>query len=250
MVEAPLEIRVHDEALVVTMRTPGHDEELAAGFLFTEGRIESRTDIESLTCGEDRVDVSLTPKGRERFQQRQTEARLFPASSACGVCGKPSLEDLWQRIPRLEELPLGPEELTRRVLGLPERMKEHQSIFAATGGAHAAGLFDLEGELLALREDIGRHNAVDKIIGAALLEGRIPLHRTILVSSGRAGFEIVQKALVAAVPVVAAVGAASSLAATLAESGGQMLFSFVGLGRANRHLPATDGEPRWGRIET
>jgi FdhD protein len=254
-VEEPLEIRVQGEPVVVTMRTPVDDVELAAGFLFSEGLIGSRSDLSRIECAraDDRdetaegerlrgdggnvLEVELTSAGQRRYAERRREARAFPATSACGVCGKPSLRDLWQRVPRLEPLAAGDEAaLAATVQRLPERMRRAQALFDRTGGIHAAALFDLEGRLIDLREDVGRHNAVDKIVGAALLAERLPLHQTILLASGRAGYEIVQKALTAAIPVVAAVGAASSLALDVAEWGGMRLFSFVGRETASRHV--------------
>jgi len=260
VVEEPLEIRVQGEQVVVTMRTPLDDVELAAGFLFSEGLIEGRSDLARIEHApndapernadadlEPRrrpvgnvLEVELTAEGRRRYAERRREARAFPATSACGVCGKPSLEDLWQRVPRLAPLACEEAALLAVIPRLPERMRRAQALFERTGGIHAAALFDLEGRLLDLREDIGRHNAVDKVIGGALLADRLPLHQTILLSSGRAGYEIVQKALCAAVPVVATVGAASSLALEVAQWGGMRLFSFVGRGTASRHLGAAE----------
>ena len=210
-VEAPLEIRVGGRPLVITMRTPGHDAELAAGFLFGEGVVTRGDQIvsirtepgsgvsrpEELAAGKvgsgDRVLVELReapdPGAVERAQ------RDFRATAACGVCGKESLEDLDQVLPSIVRV----ECATDLLDGLPERMRPHQTLFEATGGIHAAGLFALDGELLSVREDIGRHNAVDKVIGRAVLDGAASLADRILVVSGRAGFELVQKALKAAI---------------------------------------------------
>ena len=158
--------------------------------------------------------------------------RDFTAVAACGVCGKARIQDLFQRLPEIRPL-----ECPRELLeALPERMRREQPLFEATGGLHAAALFDPDGELLALYEDIGRHNAVDKLIGHFLLEDGLPLRDRILVVSARAGFEIVQKAMTAAVPLMVAVGAASSLAVEMAKEGGMALYSFVGPGRGNRHV--------------
>jgi len=264
VVEEPLEIRVQGEPLVVTMRTPVDDVELAAGFLFSEGLIGSRADLGRIEYAPadaaDRdettgggpllgdagnvLEVELTSAGQRRYAERRRDARAFPATSACGVCGKPSLRDLWQRVPRLEPLAGDEAALAATVQRLPERMRGAQALFERTGGIHAAALFDLAGTLIDLREDVGRHNAVDKIVGAALLAERLPLHQTILLTSGRASYEIVQKALTAAIPVVAAVGAASSLALDVAEWGGMRLFSFVGRETASRHVFRTDHRQR------
>jgi FdhD protein len=246
-VEAPLEIRVGSQPLVITMRTPGHDEELAAGFLFGEGVItgggqvdsirhepcSEATSPETLAAGQvgggDRVLVTLHDgadvAGVERAQ------RHFRATAACGVCGKESLDDLDQALPAIEARDCP----TQLLASLPDRMRPHQPLFDATGGIHAAGLFTLKGELLAVREDIGRHNAVDKVIGRAVLDGATSLSDRILVVSGRAGFELVQKALKAAIPIMVSVGAASSLAVEMAAAAGMTLYSFVGPGRGNLH---------------
>ena len=247
-VEAPLELRVGGRPLVITMRTPGHDDELAAGFLFAEGVLTSgdqivsiRTepgsgvsDPEALAAGRvgsgDRVLVEL--RGAPDTAAIQRAQRDFRATAACGVCGKESLEDLDQALPQITRV----ECATNLLDSLPERMRPHQTLFDATGGIHAAGLFTMDGELLCVREDIGRHNAVDKVIGRAVLDGAASLADHILVVSGRAGFELVQKALKAAIPVMVSVGAASSLAVDMASAAGMMLYSFVGPGRGNLHL--------------
>ena len=247
-VEAPLEIRVSDRPLVITMRTPGHDEELAAGFLYAEGIITNGDQIvsirmeggsgvsgrEELAAGKigsgDRVLVELRDKAKAGAIERAR--RDFRATAACGVCGKESLDDLDQALPPITRV-----ECAIELLGsLPERMRPHQTLFAATGGIHAAGLFTLDGKLLSLREDIGRHNAVDKVIGRAVLDGAESLADRILVVSGRAGFELVQKALKAAIPVMVSVGAASSLAVDMATAAGMTLYSFVGTERGNLHV--------------
>ena len=249
-VEAPLEIRVGGRPLVITMRTPGHDEELAAGFLYAEGVLTSgdqivsiRTepgsgvsDPEELAAGKvgsgDRVLLEL--RGAPDPGAVQRAQRDFRATAACGVCGKESLEDLDQALPPIAQV----ECATDLLDNLPERMRPHQTLFEATGGLHAAGLFTLKGELLWVREDIGRHNAVDKVIGRAVLDGATSLADHILVVSGRAGFELVQKALKAAIPVMVSVGAASSLAVDMASppAAGMTLYSFVGPGRGNLHV--------------
>ncbi len=247
-VEAPLEIRVDGSPLVITMRTPGHDLELTTGFLFSEGVVTGRDQLvslhteagparpspEALAAGHvsagDRVLVTLQPTtDRSSVEKAQ---RDFRATAACGVCGKERLEDLDQALPGIAEVGVETDLLAQ----LPDRMRPHQTLFAATGGIHAAGLFTLEGELLVVREDIGRHNAVDKVIGRAVLDGATSLAGHILVVSGRAGFELVQKALKAAIPVMVSVGAASSLAVDMASAAGMTLYSFVGPGRGNLHL--------------
>ncbi len=247
-VEAPLEIRVGGRPLVITMRTPGHDEELAAGFLYAEGVLTSGdqivsigtepgsgvSDREALAAGKvgsgDRVLLEL--RGAPDPGAVQRAQRDFRATAACGVCGKESLEDLDQALPPIAQV----ECATDLLDNLPERMRPHQTLFEATGGIHAAGLFTLEGELLCVREDIGRHNAVDKVIGRAVLDGAASLADRILVVSGRAGFELVQKALKAAIPVMVSVGAASSLAVDMASAAGMTLYTFVGPGRGNLHV--------------
>ena len=238
--EEPLEIRLDGTSLVVTLRTPGHDLELAAGFLFSEGVIDGAADLISLDRCRDPlaydpdnlVEARLAETARQRRQGREQIRREFAAVAACGLCGKARIEDVFQRLPRIEPMEV-PLELLRQ---LPERMRGHQRLFDATGGLHAAALFDREGELLAVREDIGRHNAVDKIVGRALLAGQLPLRDHILVVSARAGFEIVQKAMMAEIPVLAAVGAASSLSTRTARDGGLALYSFLAPGRGNRHI--------------
>ncbi len=240
VVEEPLEIRLDDEPLMVTMRTPGDDRELAAGFLFTEGVIRSPQDLAALEPCRDPlaydpdnlIEVRLTAEAEADHERVKQARRDFTAVAACGLCGKARLEDLYQRLPTIEPLACPPQLLQK----LPQRMRGSQQLFDATGGLHAAALFDRHGELLGLREDVGRHNAVDKLIGHFVLAGAMPLKDRILVVSARAGFEIVQKAMMAAVPVLAAVGAASSLAVAMAKDGGMALHSFVGEGRGNRHV--------------
>ena len=247
-VEAPLEIRVGGRPLVITMRTPGHDEELAAGFLFAEGVVTGGDQIMSIrtepasgvagpadlaagTVGSgDRVLVEL--QGVPDASAVQRAQRDFRATAACGVCGKERLEDLHQALPSIARVECATDLLDR----LPARMRPHQTLFEATGGIHAAGLFTLDGELLWVREDIGRHNAVDKVIGRAVLDGATSLADRVLVVSGRAGFELVQKALKAAIPVMVSVGAASSLAVEMASAAGMTLYAFVGPGRGNLHV--------------
>lgn len=238
--EEPLEIQIDGQPLMVTMRTPGHDRELAAGFLYTEGVIEKASDLVAMEPCRDPLaydpdnllEISLSTEARERKEQLRQARREFAAVAGCGLCGKGRLEDVYQRLPTIRPMACDLSFLQP----LPARMAEHQTIFRATGGLHAAALFHPDGELLALYEDIGRHNAVDKVIGHFLLRDELPLEDRILVASSRAGFEIVQKAMMAAVPVLATVGAASSLAVRMATQGGMALFSFLGPGRGNRHL--------------
>jgi FdhD protein len=224
-VEEPLEIVVNGRNLAVTMRTPGHDRELAAGFLFTEGILQNGSQIQSITVENNRAEVAVeSPAG---FAERR-----FYLTSSCGVCGKASIDALESiGCPFLDrQNPVIPSAL---ISELPARLRSGQSVFDHTGGLHAAGLFDTAGQLLYLNEDIGRHNAVDKIIGAAVLKGGVPLSRHILMLSGRAGFELIQKALMAGIAIVAAVGAPSSLAVETALRYGMTLAGFVRGGRYN-----------------
>ncbi len=229
-VEEPLEIRLGARSLSVTMRTPGHDAELAAGFLFAEGVVESARQIQEITTsGPNVVVVNLSSEAPIR---RVAPSRGFITTSACGLCGKGSLRALEaNRCPALppRAFKLEPDILHR----LPRRLREEQDVFDSTGGLHAAALFDARGNLESLREDVGRHNAVDKLIGRALLDSRTPLSDSILVVSGRASYELVQKALVAGIPVMAAVGAPSSLAVATAERCGMTLAGFLRDGRFN-----------------
>jgi FdhD protein len=226
--EEPLEIRVNGAPVTVTMRTPGHDLELAAGFLLTEGIIESRDEIGVLRLSDPEmgaksnvVEVEL----KDRPFDTANLQRNFFAASSCGICGKASIEAIRRRglVPPDREFNVDP----RVLCGLPEKIRSEQAVFARTGGLHAAALFDAMGNLLALREDIGRHNAVDKVVGWAMREGRLPLSRSILMVSGRGGFEIAQKALAAGVPVMASVSAPSSLAVKLARELGMTLIGFL-----------------------
>jgi FdhD protein len=241
-VEEPLEIRLNGRSLSVTMRTPGHDEELAAGFLLTEGLLRARADLAALdhvhplrpvpgsTQG-NILDATLAPHLAPDFAKL---TRHVFASSSCGLCGKASIANLHQQFPPLPfpdsvspasapalTLPLA---VLRR---LPHTLRAAQDTFTRTGGLHAAGLFDLTGRLLVAREDVGRHNAVDKVLGHALLHDLGPLTHHILLVSGRASFEIVQKALAARVPILAAVSAPSSLAVEFARANGQTLVAFL-----------------------
>jgi FdhD protein len=233
--EEPLGIRVNGEAITLTMRTPGDDIDLAAGFLVGEGVLRSASDVAQIKiCTGDRcghgdhegmgniADVTLGPGAMVPAGLR----RNFLTTSACGVCGKASIADICQ----LPAVGLATDQARVRPLvlaQLPGQLREAQRVFSATGGLHAAGLFTADGELLTIREDVGRHNAVDTVIGWALRAGRLPLAGCILLVSGRASFELVQKAVMAGIPVLAAVSAPSSLAADLAEEAGLTLVGFL-----------------------
>jgi FdhD protein len=246
--EEPLEIRVGDEPLSVTMRTPGHDRELAAGFLFTEGLIQSRSQLVALEVATPEngsqnpaqgaaqdgakngnvVQAEISPDAAPDMEKMR---RHFFAASSCGICGKASIDAIRSRALAAPNpnFRLDPELLVR----LPEKLRAAQDVFERTGGLHAAALFDVRGELLVLREDIGRHNAVDKVIGWALLENRVPIANCVLVVSGRGGFEIVQKAIGAGLPVVASVSAPSSLAVQLAR---ELRLTLIGFLRGRRFV--------------
>jgi FdhD protein len=227
-VEAPLEVRIGGRPVAVLMRTPGHDEELVTGFLFSEGAIADADDILSVEADPARANVLDV---RLLTSRRPAERHSF-SNSSCGVCGKPSLESLELRGPPVESELAVP----RRVLcGLPERLRAAQPLFARTGGAHASALFTPAGEPLALREDVGRHNALDKLVGWALAEGRVPLSDCLLVVSGRVSYELVQKAVAAGIPLVAAVGAPSSLAVEVAGRFGVTLVGFLRAGGMNAY---------------
>ncbi len=259
--EAPLEIRLGQQAFTVLMRTPGHDEELVAGFLYSEGLVRGAGEIlalahpESLLEGdcENVMAVELasavardargagdevsgeapdevSPDEVPGDSRQRIPERTFYASASCGVCGKSSIADLAIQAPVV----VSGLRIERALLEtLPDRLRAVQPVFAATGGLHGAALFDSAGVLLAVREDIGRHNAVDKLIGWALGRGLLPLSETVLVVSGRLGFEIAQKAIVAGIPLLASVGAASSIAVSLAERFGLTLATFVKPGSLN-----------------
>ena len=222
-VEEPLEIRVNGRPIAVTMRTPGHDEELAIGFLLSEGvavlDAQPTVDLAANT-----IDVTALDFDEERL------SRHFYTSSSCGVCGKGALEAVAVAAPRVESDLTVPAELVAR---LPDLLRTAQPGFAATGGLHATGLFAPSGELLCVREDVGRHNAMDKVIGSAQREGLLPLDQALLCVSGRLSFELVQKAAVAGCPIMVAVGAPSSLAVDLAQDRGLTLCGFVRDGRLN-----------------
>lgn len=230
-VEEPLEIRVNGRPVSITMRTPGHDFELAAGFLFSEGIITGPDAIARIRFSSARnsVSVELRPGVAVDFDRLE---RHFYTSSSCGVCGKASLEALAAQ--GCHFLPAdGPHFRSALITELPQRLRSGQAVFDSTGGLHAAGLFDANGELLSLREDVGRHNALDKLIGAQMLAGQTPLSHRLLMVSGRASFELMQKALMAGIPVLAAVGAPSSLAVQVAQRYNMTLLGFVRDGRFN-----------------
>jgi FdhD protein len=226
--EEPLEMRAGSDSLGVTLRTPGSDEELVAGFLFSEGIISSREDLIGLQLpGESSRERNLVRVllGSKVRLEGGNAARRFSAGSACGVCGKASIAQLRRRGLRRPESAslISPEILSE----LPQKLRAVQAVFGRTGGLHAAALFTAGGELLAVREDIGRHNAVDKIIGWAFLQGRLPLSGQVLLVSGRGGFEIIQKTIAAGIPLLASVSAPSSLAVQLARELGLTLVGFL-----------------------
>jgi len=240
--EEPLEIRVGGRSLTVTMRTPGNDFELAAGFLFTEGVVESPEQLVAIreaagtkiTERGNVVEIELSPDVKLDLESTQ---RNFFAASSCGICGKASIESVRRRGIRVVNPSF---RMTPEILcALPEKLKASQEVFSRTGGLHAAALFDRSGEMLAEREDIGRHNAVDKIVGWAVRANHVPLSDCALVVSGRGGFEIVQKAAVAGIPLVASVSACSSLAVRLAREVGMTLAGFL---RGRRFVVYAGGE--------
>ncbi len=226
-VEEPLEIRVDGEAIAVTMRTPGHDEELAAGFLYGEGLI---VDAPEVGLSDDLALNTIEVRGP---LAREPGARRFYTTSSCGVCGKGALEEV---AVHSAPLPSGPRVARELLAALPDRLV--QPGFTQTGGLHATGLFDVAGELVCVREDVGRHNAMDKVIGWALLSGGLPLHERILCVSGRLSFELVQKAAVAGAPILVGVGAPTSLAVELAAERGLTLCGFARRGRLNLYTAA------------
>jgi FdhD protein len=244
--EEPLEIRLlwesTEHTVAVTMRTPGADEELAAGFLFAEGVVDRPERIRGIhrpleeRTGEPEPNVVTVELGEGPDPNLPTLERHFFSSSACGVCGKAGLAALQVRAPGV--LPPGPEVDPEIIAALPGRLREAQGLFQATGGLHAAALFDAAGTLLGLREDVGRHNALDKLLGRAFLDGRLPLHDHLVLVSGRTSYEILQKCAVAGVPIVCAVSAPSSLAVELAESFGITLVGFLRGDRFNVYAGA------------
>jgi FdhD protein len=236
VMEEPLQLLLDGKPLAVVMRTPGADIELALGLLFAEGVIrsardvrgmrisaeagetEDRINVESVLVESNQVDVQLAAKPRRKPE------RSMLASSACGVCGTQMIEDLRRD---LAALPFGLVADPAMLPGLVDKLRSGQGVFERTGGLHAAGLFDVDGEVIALREDVGRHNAVDKVVGRMLLDGRLPASEMLLVVSGRAGYEIVQKSVGAGIPLLAAVGAPSSLAVAMAREFDQTLVGFL-----------------------
>jgi FdhD protein len=229
--EAPVDV-------AITMRTPGHDEELAAGFLFTEGLVAAG-DIDRFELGDPgdvaHPDNEVTVRLREPFDASAIAARSFVATASCGICGKASLDAVALRCP-----PVGAGPVVGRsvVVGLPDRLRSSQSAFQTTGGLHAAGLFTPDGDLVRVREDVGRHNALDKLIGASLLAGELPLADRVVLVSGRLSFELVQKAGAAGVPIVCAVSAPSDLAVETAERLGMTLVGFLRGDRFNVYAGA------------
>ncbi|HEX3394325.1 MAG TPA: formate dehydrogenase accessory sulfurtransferase FdhD [Acidimicrobiales bacterium] len=234
--EEPLEIRVNGRAMAVTMRTPGHDFELAAGFLLTEGVVDRGDQVRAMRyCGPgpapgrpdplrefNVVDVAVS----DDAPAADVAPRAVFTSSSCGLCGRASISSVRSRAPL--DVAGDPMRLSVEVLaGLPDRLRAAQAVFARTGGLHAAGLFDAGGTLVCAREDVGRHNAFDKVIGWAAMHRRLPLRSHVLMASGRASFELVQKALIAGAPALAAVSAPSSLAVELAEEAGMTLVGFL-----------------------
>ena len=238
--EAPMEIRVDGQPLAVVLRTPGHDLDLAAGFLYTEGIVDGADDIVAIAHVDDpqhplgnTVDVKVAGGVTAHAEAIANATRELYATSSCGICGKAAIDRIHVFAPPLPERDgLNP----AFIADLPRRMTEHQSGFAATGGLHAAALFDLDGNLTVLREDIGRHNAVDKVLGHRLRRDNVPTDDQILVVSSRAGFEIAQKALVARARALVCVGAASTMAVDLAASGNLPLYGFVRQGRLTRYV--------------
>ena len=228
--EEPLEIRVKGESIVVTMRTPGHDKELAIGFLLAEGVITNSSDVlEIAYCQQGEaslhkniLNVFLSPEVEINLDRLK---RNVYASSSCGLCGKASIESLQNIFEPLNKIETVIS--VDKILTLAQKLRAKQSTFDKTGGLHAAGIFDRNGELLVLREDIGRHNAVDKILGHLFLKNRMPLEDCVLMVSGRASFEIIQKSLAGRVGIICAVSAPSSLAVDMAKESGQTLIGFL-----------------------
>ena len=242
VVEEPLEIRVRGRGIAVTMRTPGHDFELAAGFLCSEGVIHKRDDVLAINhCLQgdaeqhgNIVNVYLSPK--VDLDLERLTRHVF-ASSSCGLCGKATIDAVQQCLQPLVKTPTF---RTATLKSLPTRLAEQQALFAETGGLHAAALFNANGDLIAIREDVGRHNAVDKLIGHGFLEGLLPFSESILLVSGRASFEIMQKALAAGIPLIAAVSAPSHLAVDFAKRSGQTLVGFLRDDRMNVYAGQVD----------
>jgi FdhD protein len=227
-VEEPLEIRVEGQSVAVVMRTPGHDRELAAGFALTEGIVRQARDIFEITScltTENRDDhvVNISLADPARFDPERLSRHLF-SSSSCGICGKATIEAAMQQFPKIETAPAVDAKV---LLELPAKLAAAQETFRRTGGLHACALFDLAGELLLLREDVGRHNALDKLIGHELLANRLPSGNCILLLSGRVSFEMTQKALAAGIAVIVAISAPTSLAVDFARANNQTLIGFL-----------------------
>ena len=242
--EEPLEIRVEGRSLAVTMRTPGHDEELVAGFLLTEGVVRNAADIfeispcKSATGGGNVIDVLLTSGVKVNWDAL---TRHVFASSSCGVCGKATLDSVFADFPAVSS---GMRVASSLLQSLPGRLRSAQETFARTGGLHASAIFDLDGGLVVLREDVGRHNALDKALGFCLRKRLLPLGRHVLMVSGRVSFEIMQKSLAGGIPVVAAISAPSSLAVDFARRSGQTLVGFLRGERMNVYANGDRVEPR------
>jgi FdhD protein len=237
--EEPLEIRVRGRAVSVAMRTPGHDAELAAGFLLSEGVIRRREDVLDIQpCDRNEygnvINVLLAPDIPTDFARL---TRHVFAASSCGLCGKATIESIHARLPPIARAD-GPIVAASVLALMPDTMRQTQTAFDRTGGLHAAALFDESGKMLVLREDVGRHNAVDKVLGHALMNGRFPLDRNVLLVSGRSSFEIMQKALAGGIPIVAAVSAPSSLAVRFAVESSQTLVGFLRGSRMNVYAGA------------
>ncbi len=244
-VEEPLEIRLgfgpenarRRQSISITMRTPGQDQELACGFLLTEGIIQSAgqvIEVAHLSKWNNEADDNIIVVELDETAQvdLQRLERHFYTSSSCGVCGKSSIEAV-RMTQHLSIPPTVPQFEAAIIHALPDRLRAKQSVFDHTGGLHAAALFDTSGEMHLLREDVGRHNAVDKLVGAALRKGMLPLNEYLIMVSGRASFELIQKSLMAGIPILAAVGAPSSLAVELADSSGMSVLGFVRDGQFN-----------------
>lgn len=224
--EEPLEIRIEGHSVAVVMRTPGHDRELAAGFLVTENLVHAASDIFDITqCGttnEDNV-INVTLRNPALFEPAKLTRHVF-SSSSCGICSKATIDAVRQSFPAVEDdCRIAAETLLR----LPARLREKQETFEQTGGLHACALFGVSGNIQAVREDVGRHNALDKLIGLALLENRLPLRAQVLLLSGRVSFEMMQKAVAAGIPIVAAISAPTSLAVEFARESNQTLIGFL-----------------------
>jgi FdhD protein len=248
--EEPLEIRVEGRSISVTMRTPGHDRELVAGFLLSEGIIQQPEDLFEISLCPSQsnqgnvIDVILRQPDHEKLAQL---SRHVFANSSCGMCGRTSIDEIVT--PSLSIAPeIGPRWTLPLLTALPEKLRAAQPAFLATGGMHGCALFDIAGNILAVREDVGRHNALDKLIGHAFFNRLLPAHPYLLLLSGRVSFELMQKSWLAGIPVVTAVGAPSSLAVDFATASGQSLIGFLSSGRCNiyagfQRIRSADGKP-------